>query len=189
MHVIRHAAQDGVGNRFRRIAPCRLVAMDFLDPFQIDDRNDTDLEITMLGKIDLVGHRTAMQAFIEQEIGVLEFFPTGEGAGRCAVAFPLFSVMDVVAGATGPAATIFLENAFQQFEFVRFRVEMGKVPAIRLFFGNLRFHPFTVEAMESVTLDEGCCHLLAGKDLAEGLLDGRGSRAGGACNGNDGVLG
>ncbi len=48
-----------------RVAAILAVAMQLLDPFQIDDGNDADLEVGMLGDIDLVGHHSAMQAFVE----------------------------------------------------------------------------------------------------------------------------
>ena len=82
VHIIRHPPQDGVGHRLRGIAAIAAVAMQLLDPLEIDHRNNADLEIGMLGNVDLVGHDRAMQAFIEQQIGAFRQRPPfGKGAG------------------------------------------------------------------------------------------------------------
>ncbi len=51
--VVGHAAQDGIHGRLRRIAAFLLVAMDFLDPFQIDHRHHADAQIHILGRINV----------------------------------------------------------------------------------------------------------------------------------------
>ena len=43
--IVGHAAQDRVGDGLGRIPACRLVAVDFLDPFQVDHRHDPDLQV------------------------------------------------------------------------------------------------------------------------------------------------
>ena len=74
--VVGHAPQDRVGDRLGRVAARSLVAMQLLDPFEIDDRHDADLEIDILGDIDLVGDDGAVQAFVEEKVGAgLEFAP------------------------------------------------------------------------------------------------------------------
>src|SRR5258708_13294924 len=71
--------------------------MQLLDPFQIDDRHDADLEIGMLRNIDPVGDDGTVQPFVEQQIRVLrQRAPFGEGAGIGAVQLRLFLVMDVM---------------------------------------------------------------------------------------------
>src|SRR6188768_1810031 len=52
--VIRHTPEDGVGDRLGGIAARISVAVQLLDPFEIDDGNDTDLEIRVLSDIHLV---------------------------------------------------------------------------------------------------------------------------------------
>ncbi len=69
VHVIRHPPQDGVGHRLLGIAAVAAVAMQLLDPLQINDGHHADLEIGMLRDVDLLGHDRAVQAFIKQEIG------------------------------------------------------------------------------------------------------------------------
>ena len=79
--VVRHAPQDRVGHRLGRVAARRPVAVQLLDPFEIDDRHDADLEVDVLGDIDLVGDDRAVQAFVEQEVGARrELAPGREGA-------------------------------------------------------------------------------------------------------------
>ena len=84
------------------VAAVAAVAMQLLDPLQIDDGHDADLEIGMLRDIDLVGHDRAMQAFVEQQIGLFRQRPPfGEGAGLGAVQLGFLVVVDVVARRAG----------------------------------------------------------------------------------------
>ena len=70
MHIIVHAAQDRLGDGLGRIAARVAVAMQLLRPFEIDDRHDADLEIGVARDIDVVGHDGAVQALIEQKVGI-----------------------------------------------------------------------------------------------------------------------
>ena len=42
-----------------------LVAMELLNPFEVDDRHDTDKEITVLRDIDRLGDDCSMQPLVE----------------------------------------------------------------------------------------------------------------------------
>ena len=66
--VIRHTPEDGVGDRLGGIAARISVAVQLLDPFEIDDGNDTDLEIRVLSDIHLVGHNGPVKTLVEQQI-------------------------------------------------------------------------------------------------------------------------
>lgn len=66
--VVGHTAQDRVGDRFGRVAARRLVAMQLLNPFEIDDRHDADLEIDMLRDVDRVRHDRSVQTFVEEQV-------------------------------------------------------------------------------------------------------------------------
>ena len=57
-----------VGHRLGRVAARRLVAMDLLDPFEIDHRHDADFQIAVLGDVDFIGDDGAVQAFVEEEV-------------------------------------------------------------------------------------------------------------------------
>ena len=99
------------------IAAVAAVAMQLLDPFQIDDRHDADLEIGMLRDVDLVGHDGAMQAFIEQQIGIFrQRSPFGEGAGRRAVQLGLVVVVDVMTRRSGAGFAVVAKQSLQLLE-------------------------------------------------------------------------
>ena len=68
LDVVGHAAQHRVGNCFGGVAARVAIAMHLLDPLQIDDRNDADLQVGILGDVDLVGNDGAVQAFVEEQI-------------------------------------------------------------------------------------------------------------------------
>ena len=70
MHVVVHPAQDHIGNCLRGVPAGRFVAVQFLDPLEIDDRSNTDQQIDVLGDIDLIGHDRAVQPFVKQQVGV-----------------------------------------------------------------------------------------------------------------------
>ena len=44
--------------------------MELLNPFEVDDRYDTDQEIGVLGDIDRLGDDCAMQSLIEEHVRV-----------------------------------------------------------------------------------------------------------------------
>jgi hypothetical protein len=45
VHVVRHAAQDGVGDRLGAVATLLFVAIQLLDPLQVDDRHHADQQV------------------------------------------------------------------------------------------------------------------------------------------------
>ena len=65
IHIVRHPAQDRVSHGFGGIAARTPIAMEFLDPFEIDDRHDADLEIGMLGDVDIFRNDRTMQSLVE----------------------------------------------------------------------------------------------------------------------------
>src|SRR5262249_59995550 len=48
VHIVRHSPQDQIHDGFHRIAARRTVTLDFLDPFEVDDRDDSDLQVWVL---------------------------------------------------------------------------------------------------------------------------------------------
>ena len=66
--IVRHAPQDHVGDSLGRIAARGAVAMDLLDPFEIDHRDHADLQVGMARDVDLVGDDGAVQPLIEEEV-------------------------------------------------------------------------------------------------------------------------
>ena len=53
IHIVVHAAQDGFGDVLRLVAALGGVAVDLLDPFQIDDGHDADQQVRMARHVDL----------------------------------------------------------------------------------------------------------------------------------------
>ena len=157
------------------IAAVAAVAMQFLDPLQIDDRHDADLEIGILRDIDLVGHDRAMQAFIEQQIGLLrQRAPFGERAGLGAVQLGLVVVVDVMTGGSGAGFAVVAKHPLQFLEQIGFGAEMAEVLVAALgLLRHFRPHFDAVVAMEGVALDIGRGYLLAAEDILEGLLHRR----------------
>ena len=70
MHVVGHASQDHGRRRFRRIAANGAVPVNFLDPFEVDDRHHADQEIDEPRDVVLIDLQAAVQTLVEQEIRV-----------------------------------------------------------------------------------------------------------------------
>ena len=59
-----------------------LVAVQLLNPFDVDDRHDADEQTDVLRYVDFVGYHRAVQALVEQQVGVLRnVFPGSERPG------------------------------------------------------------------------------------------------------------
>lgn len=52
MHVVVHPSQDGVGHGLSRVATIGFVALQFLNPFEIDHRHNTDAKVDFRRDID-----------------------------------------------------------------------------------------------------------------------------------------
>ena len=103
VHIVRHAAQDGVGDRLGAVAPLVLVAPQLLDPLQVDHRHHANAQIRVLGDVVLRRHQGAVQALIKQDVGALwQLFPGGEGAGLLLKRLGFFGVVQVFAGPACP---------------------------------------------------------------------------------------
>ena len=70
MHVVVHAAQDGVLYRFGRVAADLDVAMQLLDPLQVDRRHHPDQQVDVARYVHAVSHHGAVQTLIEQAVTV-----------------------------------------------------------------------------------------------------------------------
>ena len=180
VHIVRHPPQDGIGHRLLAIAAVAAVAMQLLDPFEIDHGHDADLEIGVLRDIDLVGHDRAMQPFIEQQIGVFRQRPPfGERAGLGAVKLRFVVVVNVVPGRAGAGFAVVAEHPLQFFEQIGFGAEMAEMLVAALgLLRHLRAHFDAVVAVEGVALDVGGSNLFAAKDVLERLFHRRRAGAG-----------
>ena len=190
MHIGMHAAQDDIGDSLGGVAALRPVTVDLLDPFEVDHRHDTDLEVGMGGNVDLIIRHAAMQALVEQQVGVLlEGRPIGEMARLDAVFLGFLGVMHIVTAAALAGFAIFAEDALQIFQCIRLVGEMRESGIARGIAAlQFRLHVGAVEAVEGVALDRDGFHALAAEDLVEGGLDGRGARPRGTDDRDDGVF-
>src|SRR6267378_2304324 len=68
VHVVGHAPQDRVDHGLLAVAAMMPVAMQLLDPLEIDDRHDADEQIDVVSHIDAIADVSAMQAFVEQQV-------------------------------------------------------------------------------------------------------------------------
>ena len=70
LNIIRHTPKDGVGDRFSRIAASLLVAIKFLNPFQVDCRHHAILKIYLLCVVHRVLEEHPMKVFIVVQISI-----------------------------------------------------------------------------------------------------------------------
>src|ERR1019366_852857 len=97
MDIIGHPPQHRVHYLFRRIAARRAITTDFLNPFEVDHWDDTDLQVGILGDIHLVRLDRAMQTFIKKKIAFYgQSLPFGKGSWRATEVLGLFVVMDIM---------------------------------------------------------------------------------------------
>ena len=68
VHVVGHAAQDRFRDCLRRIAAVRPIAVDLLDPLQVDHGHDPDLQIGVAGDVDVAVCRRAVEALVEEDV-------------------------------------------------------------------------------------------------------------------------
>jgi len=68
LYEIRHAAENRIDDRLLRLASCVPVAVQLLDPFQIDDRHDANEQVGVTCDIDLVSLDRTMKPFVEQQL-------------------------------------------------------------------------------------------------------------------------
>ena len=80
IHVVRHAPQDGIDDGFGGVAARLLVAVELLNPFQIDDRNDTDGKVGVPRDVHVRRDDGAVQALVKQQVGIAgNLLPFGKG--------------------------------------------------------------------------------------------------------------
>jgi hypothetical protein len=191
IHVIRHAPQNGVDHGFRRIPAGFLVAMQLLNPFQIDDGDDTDGQIRVLRDIDLRRDHRAVQSFVEQEIRVPgDRLPLGKGSRLLLERLRFLFVVQIAADLAAPGFTVSLEQRLQFLEEIVLRAEVTEMRVAPG--GGIRhfhFHRFTVVAMEGIALDHGGFDAFAAKNPAERARDRRRAGSGRTGDRDDGVFG
>ncbi len=164
--------------------------MDLLDPLEIDHRHHADFQIGMLGHVHFFGDDGAVQALVEQQVGIGgDVLPFREAARQGSVALGFLIVVDVVAQAAATVGAVLGEDFLQFPEQVGLGSEMAEVviaAGLRRRHGLL--HALAVVGVEGVALEGGVAHALAAEDLFEGVFDRRGAGSRGAGDGNDAMF-
>ncbi len=124
----------------------------------------------MGGDIGLIGDDGAVQALVEQHVGVLgNGFPRREGARLLPVGLGFLGVVQIAADLAGAGFAVGLEQVLQFLEQVRIGPEVAvAVVASGVRVGDRGLHLGPVVAVEAVALDEGDLDVLAPEDLIEG---------------------
>jgi hypothetical protein len=91
-----------------------LVAVELLDPLQVDDRHHADQQVGVAGDVDLGRHHRAVQAFVEQHVGAGgQVFPGREGARLLLVGRGLDRVVQVLAALAGAGLGVAAEQLLE----------------------------------------------------------------------------
>ena len=189
LHVVFHAPQDGRCDVRFLVAPIARIAMYFLDPLEVDDRNHADEQVGKLGDVALFGDHGAMQSFVEQHVRVLrKIFPFGERAGGATVQCSLFLVVHIVTTFTRSRLAVLLEEATEIAKQVGLGAEMTDVFTALFCRGNRVAHLCAIVPVVTVALDDRGADVESPEDMFEGGLDRRSPGAGGAGDGNNWVL-
>ena len=175
LHVVRHAAQDRVDDGLVRVAAVALVAVQLLDPLEVDDRHDADEQVGVAGDVDAEApvDDAAVQALVEEQVCAgLDVGPGGEGAGLLLVGLGLLLVVKVLAQLAAAGLAVRPEQRFQLHEQVGVGTEMADLAVaalVRLLDELPHLEP--VEAVERVALDDLRLDLLAAEDVLERRRD------------------
>ncbi len=165
--------------------------MQLLNPFEVDDRRHADKKVDVPGYVRVLGDDRSVQPLIKEEIGFPgQVFPSGERAGRLAVARRLRFIVQIATEFPAAAFPIRAKQVFELGEQIRIRPEVAEmVIAAIQGLSHLQLHLRAVVAMQAVSLDEGGFHLLPAKYLLEGAHDRGRAGSGGTCDSNDRVPG
>ncbi len=154
VHIVGHAAEDGVDDRFLRVAACTLVAMQFLNPFEVDDRNDADEKVDVARGIDGLRDDGAMQPLVKEQIRSQgDVFPRCEGSRLLPAEPTLFRIMKVLACLRDPGLAVDAQESLDLCEEIRFGTEMAEGGVSGCVLRLILAHLGAVVAMEGVALD------------------------------------
>ena len=190
VHVVRHAPQDRVDHGLLGVATMMPVAMQLLDPLEIDDRHDADEQIDVACDIDVIADVSAMQALVEQQVAVGRHrLPVGESARVAAELLGLGRVVNVATDLAATGRAVLGERVGQLPEEICFRPEMADLRTAATV-GSLHAlaHLDAVVAVEGIALDHLRLDAFTPEDVREAVHDGSGSRARGSSHRDYGML-
>src|SRR5256884_3642455 len=190
VHVVWHAAQDCVDHGLLAVAAVMLVAMDLLDPLEVDDRHDADQQVDVTRHIHVPAEVSPVQALVEQQVAALPHrLPVGEGAGLAAELPRLRGIVHVAAHLAAACGAVLGEGILQLAQEVPLGPEMAD-GGTRAALGGL--HPLAhldaAVAVQGIALDDLRLDAFAPEDVREALHHRGGARAGGAGDGDDRML-
>ena len=161
------------------MAARRAVAVQLLDPLEVDRRNHADDQIGIARHVDVVGRHRAVQALVEEQIGLRrDVFPRRERSGRLPVRRRFGIVVEIFADSAGPGLAVGPEELLEFFEEVAVGTEVAEEASAALALRHLLAHLGAVVAVKRVTLDDRGRHALAPEDLLKDRLDGGRARTG-----------
>ena len=154
VHVVVHSSQDVLRGRLGIVAAVCGVAVDLLNPLQIDDRDHSNQQVGMAGCVHAPVHDGPVQTFVEQQIRVLRnVLPWGKRPGRTLVPGRFVLAMHVVPAFSGPALAVLTEEHLDLVEVIALGAEVAERAALRKRLLDLLVHLHSVVAVEAVSLD------------------------------------
>ena len=192
VHVVGHAPEDRLDHRLLAVAAQVLVAMQLLDPLEVDDRHHADQQVDVATDVDAVilADVGAVQPLVEQQVAVGRHRrPRREGAGLATELRGLGVVVDVAPYLAAPRFCVLAERRRELRQQVRLRAEVADLRPLALVRRlDASAHLDPVEAMEGVALDDLGLESFAAEDVREALHDGGRAGARGAGDRDDGMF-
>ena len=140
------------------VAAQRLVAVQLLDPLEVDDRHHADQQVDVARDVDLGPDVAAVQAFVEQQVAVPSAIGChgGEGARLAAEFAPLAGVVQVARARGRCPLSAYSANACSSsVEQVALGAEVADRRALAVVgTAHALAHLVAVEAMERVAFDD-----------------------------------
>ena len=128
VHIIGHATHDGVGHCLGAVTSLGLVAPQFLNPFQVDNRHHADKQIRVLSDIDFWRYHRAMEALIEQQVGACrDVFPWSKRTWLLLEGRGFLVVMQIFTLLTSARFGIGCKQRLELGKQIIFRPEMAKI--------------------------------------------------------------
>jgi hypothetical protein len=161
---------------------------------RVGDRHHADQQVDKGGHVVALAHHTAVEAFIEEKVGVGgDGFPGGElarlqvGAQAGVVLGRLLHRVEVVTALAAAGFAVGAEQFLELVEDVGLGAEVGEVLAAGLGLRHGLLHGPPLEAVEAVPFHHRRDDALPGEDVLEGPFHGAGSRSGGTGDSHDRV--
>ena len=133
-----------------------LIALYFLNPFQIYDRCYADQQVNMMRDIDVISNDSAVQSFVNEYVGVLrKRLPGRKSPCLLPVARGAFLIVQIKTCISGTLIAVFAKQGFEFIEQVRLRAEVTDGASRSTLPGVSEVsHFITLVLVEAVALDK-----------------------------------